>query len=250
MSRRNGIQDFVRRCNLAATNDELFGLLDEATTRLGFEQFAMTHHVDMAGLPSDAVHLFSYNRDWVEILVDQRYFVDDPILAASAKTAVGFLWSDVGKMIDLTDRQKSILERARKFGLGDGFTVPVHVPGEYQGTCNFGARSLDKLAPDALPTAQLIGAFAFEAARRIMRASKPIQFPSHVPQLTGRQLDCITLVAMGKTDWEIGRILGISEATAHEHVESARKRYSVAKRTQLVIRALFDGQISFSDILQ
>ena len=54
---------------------------------------------------------------------------------------------------------------------------------------------------------------------------------------------------MGKTDWEIGRILGIAEATAHEHIEAARRRYGVGKRTQLVIRALFDGQITFSDIL-
>jgi LuxR family quorum-sensing system transcriptional regulator CciR len=162
---------------------------------------------------------------------------------------VGFLWSDVEKMIKLTDRQRDILESARKFGLAEGFTVPVHVPGEYQGTCNFGARSLEKLAPDALPKAQLIGAFAFEAARRIMRARRRDQGLAQIPELTMRQLDCVTLVAMGKTDWEIGRILGISESTAHEHIEAARKRYGVSKRTQLVIRALFDGQITFSDIL-
>lgn len=139
---------------------------------------------------------------------------------------------------------------ARRYGLAEGFTVPVHVPGEYQGTCNFGARSLDKLAPDALPRAQLVGAFAFEAARRIVRARRRVGRRGDIPALTARQLDCVTLVAIGKTDWEIGRILGISESTAHEHIEAARKRYGVAKRTQLVIRALFDGQISFSDVLQ
>jgi LuxR family quorum-sensing system transcriptional regulator CciR len=204
------------------------------------------------GPPGDAIRLTTYKESWIEILLDRKYFIDDPIHAASQKTAVGFLWSDVGKMIDLTDRQREILDTARKFGLADGFTVPVHVPGEYRGTCSFGAQSLEKLAPIALPTAQLIGTFAFEAARRIMRA-KRVPAANHtvqpVPALTERQLDCITLVAMGKTDWEISRILGISEATAHEHVESARKRYGVTKRTQLVIRALFDGQISFGDIL-
>jgi LuxR family quorum-sensing system transcriptional regulator CciR len=156
-------------------------------------------------------------------------------------------------MIDLTDRQKEILETARQFGLADGFTVPVHVPGEYRGTCSFAASSLEKLVSDALPRAQLIGTFAFETARRLMRArqSPGERLPSiqSVPSLTERQLDCITLVALGKTDWEIGRILGISEATAHEHVESARKRYGVNKRTQLVIRALFDGQIAFGNVL-
>jgi LuxR family quorum-sensing system transcriptional regulator CciR len=249
MPQGNDLQDFVRQCNLATSEGQLFQLLEEATQQLGFEQFALAHHVNLAGPPEDAVAFGSYNQDWVQTLIEQRYFADDPILAASAKTAVGFLWSDVGKMIRLTDRQREILDLARKFGLAEGFTVPVHVPGEYYGTCNFGARSLEKLAPDALPKAQIIGAFAFEAARRIIRARKPASRDSEVPELTTRQLDCVTLVAMGKSDWEIGRILGISEGTAHEHVEAARKRYRVSKRTQLVIRALFDGQITFSDII-
>lgn len=249
MSQPSDLQEFVRRCNLATNEEQLFGLLDDATRRLGFEQFAMGHHVDLTGPPEDAVRLTTYNPDWIEISLTRRFFVDDPIHAASAKTAVGFLWSDVDKMIELTDRQKTILENARKFGLGDGFTVPVHVPGEYAGTCSFGARSLEQLAPDALPKAQLIGAFAFEAARRIMRARRRDKEAGEVPALTERQLACVTLVAMGKSDWEIGRILGISQATAHEHIEAARRRYGVSKRTQLVIRALFDGQITFSDIL-
>jgi LuxR family transcriptional regulator, quorum-sensing system regulator CciR len=249
MTQSRNLQEFVRQCNLAESEEQLFGLLDEYTRRLGFEQFTMVHHVDLAGRPDDSLLITSYHQHWVEMLIEQRFFADDPILAASTKTAVGFLWSDVGKMIDLTDRQREILERARQFGLADGFTVPVHVPGEYHGTCNFGAKSLERLQPDALPMAQVVGAFAFEAARRLLRARRPTHVPIHVPPLTERQLDCVTLVAMGKTDWEIGRILGISEATAHEHVEAARRRYGVGKRTQLVIRALFDGQITFSDIL-
>lgn len=249
MSQANDLQDFVRQCNLAGSEEQLFGLLDEATRSLGFEQFAMGHHVDLSGPPGNAVRLTTYDPNWVEIAVNKRFYVDDPIHAASAKTAVGFLWSDVGKIIELTDRQKGILENARKFGLAEGFTVPVHVPGEYQGTCSFGARTLENLQPDALPRAQLVASFAFEAARRIVRAKRRDQHASPIPSLTERQLNCVTLVAMGKSDWEIGKILGISEGTAHEHVEAARKRYGVAKRTQLVIRALFDGQISFSDIL-
>ena len=243
------LQDFVRQCNVATSEEQLFDLLDLATRRLGFEQFAMGHHVDLTGPPADAMRLTTYDPAWVETALGKRYFVDDPIHAASMKTAVGFLWSDVPKMIQMTGRQNGILEAARRFGLAEGFTVPVHVPGEYRGTCSFGARSLDNLQPDALPTAQLIGVFAFEAARRIMRARQRHEKGSSIPSLTERQLACVTLVAAGKTDWEIGRILGISEGTAHEHIEAARKRYGVVKRTQLVIRALFDGQISFSDIL-
>lgn len=241
--------EFIRECNLATTEDQLFAALDEATHQLGFEQFAMGHHVDLAHPPEDAIRLTTYNPDWIQLALGRRYFLDDPVHAASNRTAVGFLWSDVPKLISMSERQTGILKTARKFGLAEGYTVPVHVPGEYRGTCSFGAPSLDNLGDHALPSAQLIAAFAFEAARRITRSKRRRGELSDIPALTPRQLDCVTLVATGKTDWEIGRILGISQATAHEHVESARRRYGVAKRSQLVIRALFDGQISFSDVL-
>ncbi len=67
-------------------------------------------------------------------------------------------------------------------------------------------------------------------------------------RLTGRQAECVALVARGKTDWEISRILGIGQETVTQHVKDARERYGTTKRTLLAIRALFDGQISFADV--
>ena len=68
--------------------------------------------------------------------------------------------------------------------------------------------------------------------------------------LTNREFEILRLLGSGRGQTAIAKQLGISEATAHEHIEAARKRYGVGKRTQLVIRALFDGQITFSDVLQ
>jgi DNA-binding CsgD family transcriptional regulator len=48
-------------------------------------------------------------------------------------------------------------------------------------------------------------------------------------------------VAMGTTDWEIGHILGIAQATAHLHVENARRKLGGANRAHAVARmAAFD----------
>jgi len=57
-------------------------------------------------------------------------------------------------------------------------------------------------------------------------------------------------VARGKGDWEIGRILGVSEETVARHVKQACARYGVNKRTLLAIRTLFDGTLTFSDIFR
>jgi LuxR family quorum-sensing system transcriptional regulator CciR len=98
-----------------------------------------------------------------------------------------------------------------------------------------------------LPMAQLVGAFAFEAARRLWRVRIPEA--SH-PRLTDRQRECILWVARGKSDWEISRILDIQHETVVRHLKQARERYGVAKRTMLAVHALFDGSISFTDIMK
>jgi LuxR family quorum-sensing system transcriptional regulator CciR len=71
-----------------------------------------------------------------------------------------------------------------------------------------------------------------------------------LPRLTDRQRDCLVWAARGKSDWEISRILGIGQETVIQHLKTARERYGVAKRTQLAVSALFDGTISFFDVLK
>lgn len=232
----------------ARTESDLHAALEFATCTLGFSGFAMGHHVDLARPPEDAISLSTYSKSWVSHHVGRRYYSDDPIHIASTKTVVGFLWRDVGNFIRLTPRHKQILTEAAAFGLGEGFTVPVYLPGEYHGTCSFSARSLDNLIPDALAVAQLCGTFAFETGRRIMRTRSSIAIEP-APVLTERQHDALTLVGRGKTDPEIAHILGVSRATAHEHVEAVRHAYGNAQRPLLIARALFDGQVAFSELL-
>ena len=68
------------------------------------------------------------------------------------------------------------------------------------------------------------------------------------PSLTDRQRDCLLWAARGKGDWEISRILGLSEETVARHIKQACERYGVNKRTLLAIRALFDGTFTFGDV--
>lgn len=245
----DAIYETLRRLLTALTESELTEELHRATRLLGFEQFAMGHHVDLLHPPDSVVRITNYDPEWIERALTESFFADDPVHLASTRTATGFLWSDIASHIDPTARQLAILEIARSYGLHEGYTVPVHVPGEYRGTCSFGARSLTRLGRDALPAANLIGIYAFEAARQIRRSRISPGRRALVPKLTDRQHDTLVLIGRGKADREIASVLGISSATAHEHVENVRRAYGYAQRPNLVARALFDGQISFADVL-
>lgn len=238
------LTEFVYRCRVVQSESELRTILDDATACMGFEQYALNHHVDLVGPPEDAIVLMNYDADWVNHALTLGYHLNDPVHAASEKATFGFRWSEMWKWMPLSKRHEVILDEARTFGLCDGFTVPVHVPGEYRGTCSFGGRR-PVMTPDVVACAQFVGLLAFESARRLARDRRGP--PPGIPKLTQRQLDCLPFVASGKSDWVIGQILGRSPATVHQHVGDAMRRYAVSSRTQLAIRALFDSQIVYSD---
>jgi LuxR family quorum-sensing system transcriptional regulator CciR len=250
MSSFQEVQTFIEAANRATDISELKSLLNDMSRALGFHYFALVHHIDIHSVPMDAVQLVEYPATWAEKVVEKDYFGDDPVNAACQKMAAGFRWSQIGNVIDLTSRQKEILQSASQEGLGEGFTVPVHIPGEYAGSCSFSVRSGRDFPDEAVPALQYAGIFSFEAARRIFRKSVEKLPPAPPPRLTDRQLDCLLLVARGKSDWDTGHVLGISDQTVHSHIENAKRKYGVSTRTQLVTHALFDASLTFADVMR
>ncbi len=242
------IDAFISDLAGARTEGDLAGLLGEISHEMGFAYFAVTHHVDLHGLDGPAIRLANYPDDWVDYFDRNGLGPCDPVHRASQLTSVGFPWSRLPELIRLSARDREVLDLAARRGIGEGFTVPAHVPGEANGSCSFATRAGQPLREGRLPLAQLAGAFAFEAARKVWRMRSPDPEPR--PQLTERQRDCVVWVARGKSDWEISRILGLSPETVSEYLKRARERYGVSKRTMLAVHALFDGTISFTDVLR
>ncbi len=78
------------------------------------------------------------------------------------------------------------------------FTFPESAPAQDRSRVASG-RSLDE---ETVPSVNYVAAFAFEAARRLLLRADKLNFDvDSVPGLTERQLDCIVLMAQGKSDW-------------------------------------------------
>ena len=253
MSMVADVQQFVREANRITEVKELRGLLEGIVQTLGFDYFALVHHVNIYQTNGDVVYLFDFPQAWADQIDRRGYFSDDPVLVACEKSAAPFAWSEVSRIVNLTSRQQEILQSAKAAGLGGGFTVPIHVPGEHTGACSFSTRLGRDFPEHALPAAHYVGCFAFEAARRLVQrraltAKNTVQM-SNKPRLTRRQLDCVVLAGRGKSDKDVAQILGISDQTVHQHMEEAKRKYEVATRMQLVVRALFDSQLAFADLV-
>lgn len=239
------LQECIGHVKRATSMVSLRDSMAELTRTLGFSYYGLAHHTDLNSKRRDVVALTSYPTAWITELLEQKAYSHDPIMIVSERTPRSFRWSELPEILRMTDKQNLYMTRARRAGLRDGLTVPINLPGSLPGSCSFVVNEGIDFPYEALPHAHYAGCFAFEAARRLVEE----RAGGDLPRLSTRQLDCIVLASQGKSDSAIAQLLGISPDTAHQHVEAAKRRLGVATRQQLVARALFDGYLSYADVL-
>lgn len=64
------------------------------------------------------------------------------------------------------------------------------------------------------------------------------------PRLSERELQCMEWVSAGKTSWEIGLIIGLSERTVNFHLFNACRKLNVYGRQAGVAQALRLGLLT------
>lgn len=258
MSALDDVDRFISASRRVRSARELEALVATISGEMGFDYYALIHHVDLAPMNGDLTHmdegnllaLTNYPPEWVATYVARNIVVNDPVHLASHRTSVGFRWDEVSKLIDVTSAHRHIRDDTLKAGLDQGFTVPANIPGEANGSCSFAMRSGRALPERNLSMAQLIGAYAFQAARDlVLRKRDTLDLKRKAP-LPQRQLECVLLVARGYSDRDIGRRLGITEETVKWYLKEARTAYGVSKRVQLVMHTIYDGQLPLSEVFR
>ncbi len=251
------VEEFIGRARRLSTPDGLRGLLSDVTTEMGYDYFALLHHVDLTRYSRTLTHMergelvavSTYPEAWVETYVRDDIVSRDPVLIASQRTNIGFFWDEIDTLIRVTRAHRELRAATERAGIGAGFTVPAHVPGEVNGSCSFAMiRGRDPPCTSRV-VVQSVGSFAFHAARVMVENAYGRPQTAFKP-LSPRLLECIVLAGRGKRTGEIAQILGISPATVKRHFEIAREHYDVVTREQVIMRALFEGQVGLSDLVK
>jgi DNA-binding CsgD family transcriptional regulator len=87
---------------------------------------------------------------------------------------------------------------------------------------------------------QLFAAYSQDVALRILLPTFP---EALTPPLSPRELECLRWTSEGKTAWEVGRIIGISEQTAVRHLNNATHKLGCVNKHQAMAKALRRGLI-------
>lgn len=242
------VQAFAEAAFASQSLSQLHALLGDVTIEFGADYFLLVHHADFSASRKGLVWVGNYPREFIRISPQLGEPLDDPILKACEKTIAGFFWSDVDSLVELTERHRQRRAAVQKTGLGDGFVVPTHIPGEHLGSCHFATQRGRTMPRERSAALQAIAAFGFEAARRLVQVRDALA--GERISLTDRQKECLILSARGKSDTVIGQLLGLSPKTVNTYVEAAKARYGVATRAQLIVSALYASEITFLDIAE
>jgi DNA-binding CsgD family transcriptional regulator len=170
-----------------------------------------------------------------------------PIGRACRVVAHPFAWrsADIGAA-DFTwgHESRAFWRCAAEQGIVGGVTVPVHMPLSRVGAVGWLAirRQVDLDSVIDLHGHQLrLAAHLF--MDHVYRERPEIAGALPLETLSERELECLTWVALGKTDSEIGELIGRSSSTARFHVDSAVEKLGVNNRTRAAAVASQLGMI-------
>jgi len=229
-----------------ATREELVSLMEAISREMGFRHYALIHHDDLRSARPDRVDLKDYPDAIVDRLIGQNRYRRDPVIRGCIFADGAFLWSALPRIIRLDRQDRASLELGNREGLNEGITVPYVKLGDCMGSCTFAGMRRSEHAHRYLGAAQMIGIFAFQAARRLL-SSTPWVVPA-LPRLHPRPRDCVVLAGRGLSNKQIARALSLTPRTVDGYMAEARHLFDAHDRTELVVSAVLAGEVGLHEL--
>lgn len=180
-----------------------------------------------------------WSEAWKKFYLENLYLERDPLLRFIETTDDSFTWSELRHSARLTADERDIFKTLERLGWVDGFVLPIPKSGSHKGLVSV----VCKHALDEKEDKTFLSLAAFCYFFRVRSIVTEKDFPVLPFGLTRREFECLTLVANGMSDREIANALGISLATASEHVKGAMSRMEASTRSEAVAIASSFGAI-------
>lgn len=181
----------------------------------------------------------NYPEDWLKIYAESRLYLQDPIILHNFQYPGAQLWDETYRLY--SGRISSdFIDKATGFGLCHGVSG-----GFYDGrtrmstivTCSgkgmrFGARQKHIMS--------IVSPHLHQALLRFYRENNA----PRGQKISKRESEVIKWVMEGKTNWEIGVILNISERTVKFHVQNIERKLNAVSKAHAIAIALDQNLVS------
>ena len=224
----------------ARSSDELLTEVVRFTRQLEFETVSTTLVIDhMLGEP-EFITVDNTPAAYRQVFKNRQDGRRDPVMQHCKRNSVPMIWD---QRTYTAVQQGDKWEAQARFGYCTGIALALHMP---EGRHFFMGVDRDRALPQTAELTRMVAdlqLFAVHAQEAAQRVLLPATAQTEVPNLTPRELETLRWTMEGKTAWEVGNILGITERTAVLHANNATHKLGTANKHQAVLKALRLGLI-------
>jgi len=236
------LQDGYLAVMQADTSATLRNELVRFAESLGFLTVSALTIVDHPAKETEFHSIGNAPLEYLQSYNDMDQGRQDPVMQYCKHAAVPLIWD---QETYVSSGQGEMWEHQAKFGYRTGVALAIHLPNGRHFTLGVerdqplpaNARAMTRIVADL----QLFAVHAQDAAFRIF--SPPVVAPE-LPALTPRELEALRWTMEGKTAWEVGNIMSISERTAVLHIQNAMHKLDCVNKHQAVLKALRAGLLT------
>ncbi len=238
------LMGIMHDCLYAKSHEDILGIIDRLNYIIPFNAAVICRISERNGsafLHESVNH--SYPKEWMRHYKNRELCLTDPVAQASTNTKRVYTWAEAYRKVKMTPELEAFIEMAEDFDLKSGVTC----------SCS----PLDRDEEDILISFETSGYDVGNLYRAIVgyifphiheaiirlddNISASIQNKDPIPELTPREKETLKWAYEGKTAWEIGVILSISERTVKFHLKNIYKKLNVVNRSQAVAKAVRAG---------
>lgn len=235
------------------SGDELFELIDKISNsqklkeghevlKSALNSYGLDHVVYIAvNLPTEKrptpLVAMTYSADWQKHYAQNDYVDIDPVVRAGVGGILPIDWAT----LDRSHRTvKKFFGEAQEFKIGgQGLSIPVRGRhGEFalfSVTSKMKPAEWEKLKQRYMRDFML---FAYNFHSFALNAEHIEEGEAYRDKLSFREIESLRWTAMGKSAWDTGQIMGVSERTVKFHLENARAKLRAMNTTHAVSKAI------------
>jgi len=183
-------------------------------------------------------HLSRGAEDWIaEMVATGTLITKSPLVLYGFRVSVPFRWREA--YASLAEDQQQHVQKSRSHNLKYGICFPMLQLRTAPGLMSLGRADDFKLSLRDLVVLEMLVRVVFDRVYDLTEMPKEKKWV----KISDREREVLTLVARGKTNWEVGAIMEISEYSIRDYLKKLAKRLGTANRTHTVTKAIRLGLI-------
>jgi len=226
------------KLELTQTPETLLETFFKSIEKFGFIHVGIGQLINpaLAKQPLSQYGVSNFPEEFTKRWFDENLIIHDPITRYASKARNVFTWEQA--RLHAGKFGQKMLREAQEMDLLNGLGIPVVIPRMPVGLITISHPNPEFSSKELLQ----IELLSIHAYSHFLDISNVLPSRERLA-LTDRETEILHYVAGGRTNWEIGAILGISEETVRVHTKNIMKKLNATNRAHSVTIALNDGAI-------